>query len=103
MRLASKLAAVALLGLATMAIPTPAHAAPVEQVVAACDKMDAANPGSCSYTVDSGGLHGCTANTCFVCPIDGSRQCHAAARNGSKGRVGVANIGSLQLPPETRR
>ncbi|QNP41721.1 hypothetical protein [Lysobacter solisilvae (ex Woo and Kim 2020)] len=75
----------------------PAQAAPVEAVVAACDKMDAEKPGSCSYTVDSGGLHGCTKNGCFTCPVDGSRQCHAMRTSGKRSHV---EIGSVQMKCE---
>ncbi len=76
---------------ATFAIPY-AQAAPVEQVVAACDKMDAQKPGSCSYTVDSGGLHGCTKNGCFTCPVDGSRQCHSVRKSGKSPDVGIGEV-----------
>lgn len=73
------------------AIPT-VHAAPVEQVVAACDKMDAQKPGSCSYTVDGGGLHGCTKNGCFTCPVDGSRQCHSVRKSGKSSDVEIGDV-----------
>lgn len=85
------------LGLSAVFTTLPAYAAPVEAVVAACDRMDAAKPGSCSYTVDSGGLHGCTKNGCFTCPVDGSRQCHSVRKSGKNPYV---EIGTLQLKCE---
>jgi hypothetical protein len=87
---------------ATIFMSSPADAASVEQVVAACDKMDAANPGSCNYTTDCCGLGGCTANGCFYCPADGSRQCHATRVGGGQtvkaGETNVAvQLGEIQL------
>jgi hypothetical protein len=82
---------------------SPANAsASVEQVVAACDKMDAANPGSCNYTTDCCGLGGCTKNGCFYCPADGSRQCHATRVGGGQtvnagGTDVVVQLGEIQL------
>ncbi|NWG54247.1 MAG: hypothetical protein HXY28_11050 [Hydrogenophilaceae bacterium] len=50
--------------------------APVEAVVAACDRMAAENPGSCDYSIQGNALVGCTSGgTCFTCPADGSRTC----------------------------
>lgn len=89
--------ALLVLGLAAALATRPVHAAPVEQVVAACDRMDAQKPGSCSYTVDSGGLHGCTKNGCFSCPVDGSRQCHAVRRSGKSPHM---EVGTVQLKCE---
>jgi hypothetical protein len=40
----------------------PARAVSVDEVVAACDKMADAKPGSCNYTTDDKGLGGCTRN-----------------------------------------
>ena len=48
----------------------PARAASVDEVVAACDKMADAKPGSCNYTTDDKGLGGCTRNGSFYCPAD---------------------------------
>ena len=84
------------LGLSLLLMGGPVYAASVDDVVAACDRMDAAKPGSCSYTVDDGGLHGCTANVCFTCPVDGSRQCHAVRKSsGTKGTEAV--LGTVKL------
>lgn len=76
-------------------IATPARAATVDQIVAACDRMNNAKSGSCSYktyqkTVQ--GLSGCTANNvCFDCPADGKRLCFAVPGKGGK-------VGETQLP-----
>lgn len=51
----------------------PVSAAPVEKVLAACDRT-----AGCGYSAgDNGDIVGCskTSNTCFYCPADGSRQC----------------------------
>lgn len=83
----------------TLAMSAPAHAARVEDVVAACDKMDAATPGSCNYEVDDKGLHGCTSGgTCFNCPADGKRQCYAAASR--QGKPKKWTLGEVQLSPK---
>jgi hypothetical protein len=78
-----------------------ARAASVEQVVAACDKMNDAKPGSCSLAADDHGIGGCTKNVCFYCPADGSRQCHATRVSGKPGKAGkselVATVGKLQF------
>jgi hypothetical protein len=73
----------------------PARAASVDEVVAACDKMADAKPGSCNYTTDDKGLGGCTRNGCFYCPADGSRQCHATRVVGGKGKN--VHIGGLKM------
>ena len=70
----------------------PARAASVDEVVAACDKMADAKPGSCNYTTDDKGLGGCTRNGCFYCPADGSRQCHATRVAGKSKGVHIAGI-----------
>jgi hypothetical protein len=77
----------------------PAAAASVEAVIAACDKMAADKPGSCSYEIKGNGIHGCTGNTCFDCPADGKRQCHAARVKGQTGPVKAGNIGGVLLSP----
>lgn len=82
------------LGLCTASAALPAMAAPVEQVVAACDRMDAEKPGSCRYTVTKDGLGGCTRNGCFFCPVDGSRQCYAMRTSGKGPRL---DIGGVQM------
>jgi hypothetical protein len=88
--------------LLTLFIGSPfARGASVEQVVAACDKMDAAKPGSCTLAADEHGIGGCTKNVCFYCPADGSRQCHATRVAGKPGKPGtsevVATVGKLQF------
>jgi len=93
--------AVPLMLLAVVVFSSPASAASVEEVVAACDKMDAAKPGSCRYTTDDKGLGGCTRNGCFYCPADGSRQCHATRTTAKPPTSGkpefVVKIGSIHL------
>jgi hypothetical protein len=80
---------------AAAGIATSAKAATVDQIVAACDRMNNAKSGSCSYktyqkTVQ--GLSGCTAgNVCFDCPADGKRLCFAVPGKGGK-------VGETQLP-----
>lgn len=80
---------------------TPARAASVEEVVAACDKMADEKPGSCNYTTDDKGLGGCTRTVCFYCPADGSRQCHATRVGGQPGKTGktdiVVKVGTISL------
>ena len=73
----------------------PARAAPVEDVVAACDKMADEKPGSCRYTVTKDGLGGCTRNGCFFCPADGKRQCYpmrSSSQGGSHVEVGPVKM-----------
>ena len=74
---------------------TSASAATVEQVVAACDKMNTAKSGNCSYKIYQKtvqGLSGCTANNvCFDCPADGKRLCFSVPGKGGK-------VGETQLP-----
>jgi len=96
------ISAFVLLMLLTFLLASPlARAASVEQVVAACDKMDAAKPGSCTLAADDHGIGGCTANVCFYCPADGSRQCHATLVKGKPTKPGqtevLATVGKLQL------
>jgi hypothetical protein len=74
------------------------RAASVEQVVAACDKMADAKPGSCNYVADDKGLGGCTRNGCFYCPADGSRQCHATRSAGkTRGPNVVVKVGTVKF------
>jgi hypothetical protein len=101
MRRIGKLAFVPLM-LLTFLIGSPfARGASVEEVVAACDKMNAAKPGSCTLAADDHGIGGCTKNVCFYCPADGSRQCHATRVSGKPGKPGkpevIANVGKLQF------
>jgi len=101
MRKIAIVAVVPLMLLAVLVFTSPASAASVEEVVAACDKMDAAKPGSCRYTTDDKGLGGCTRNGCFYCPADGSRQCHATRTTAKPPTSGkpefVVKIGSIHL------
>ena len=93
MRKIAIVAVVPLMLLAVLVFTSPASAASVEEVVAACDKMDAAKPGSCRYTTDDKGLGGCTRNGCFYCPADGSRQCHADGTDVDAGPAGRKRAG----------
>ena len=80
------------LGFAACLLAPPARAARVEDVVAACDRMDAAKPGSCRYVVTDKGLGGCTRVGCFYCPADGSRDCYAMRTSGKAQQVDVDKI-----------
>ena len=86
------------LGFLAVAGGAPGYAAPVEAVIAACDKMADAKPGSCNYTTTDSGIHGCTAKVCFTCPADGKRQCHASAMRNSRPRAGTIGSVELELP-----
>lgn len=75
-------------------VSTSAMAASVDEIVAACDKMNNAKKDSCTYktyqkTVQ--GLSGCAGNVCFDCPADGKRLCFAVPGKGGK-------VGATQLP-----
>jgi hypothetical protein len=75
-------------------MPRSASAATVDEIVSACDNMDRAKAGSCSYktyqkTVQ--GMSGCAGNVCFDCPADGKRLCFAVPGKGGK-------VGTTQLP-----
>ena len=48
----------------------PASAAPVDDVIRACDRT-----AGCNYKIEGNGISGCSPNACFRCPADGSRQC----------------------------
>lgn len=66
----------------------------IEDLIAACDRMDKAHPGSCSYktyqkTVQ--GMSGCAGKVCFDCPADGKRLCFAVPGKGGR-------VGETQLP-----
>lgn len=62
---------------------TPASAASVDDVTAACDKMAAEKSGSCGYTINKAGdINGCSQNSCFYCPNDGKRECIAVRQGG---------------------
>jgi hypothetical protein len=68
-------------------LPAPASAAPVGQVIRACDNMHAAGK-TCNYGISGNSLIGCTEDIVFDCPADGSRQC-----TGSKNTTGKCNEG----------
>jgi hypothetical protein len=73
---------------------TSARAVSIEELIAACDKMDKAKPGSCSYKTYEKtvrGMSGCAGNVYFDCPADGKRLCFAVPGKGGK-------VGETQLP-----
>jgi hypothetical protein len=75
-------------------VSTSALAVTVDDIVAACDRMDKAQAGSCSYKVYQKtvqGMSGCAGNVCFDCPADGKRLCFAVPGKGGK-------VGTTQLP-----
>jgi hypothetical protein len=96
----------AILTMATMLVvgaavlPTPASAADVSAIVAACDSMAAESPGSCSYSVnkDSGDISGCITknSTCFYCPADGKHQCSQTTFALPKEKATPADSGVVQ-------
>jgi hypothetical protein len=65
------------------AFAIPAGAAPVGQVIKACDDMHSAGQ-TCNYGIKGNALVGCTSTTVFVCPADGSRQCTGSANTSGK-------------------
>src|SRR4051794_10698496 len=71
---------------------TGASAAKVEDVVAACDRMNDAKDGSCSMKIKGNGMEVCTANGCAYCPADGSRTCSKAARGGGGSGRGLGGV-----------
>lgn len=75
------LAILALYPLLATPLSVPAAAASVEATIAACDKMDAASPGSCGYSINKrGDIQGCSKSGCFYCPNDGKRECIAVRK-----------------------
>ena len=66
---------------ATLAMP--ASAAPVGDVIKACDSMHAAGQ-TCNYGIKGNSLVGCTAGVVFECPADGSRQCTGGTNTSGK-------------------
>jgi hypothetical protein len=69
--------------LVVAALATPGSAAPVGDVIKACDDMHAAGK-TCNYGIQGNSLVGCTAGTVFKCPADGSRQCSGGPNTGGK-------------------
>jgi hypothetical protein len=73
---------------AILVVPTlaaPSSAAPVGEVVRACDKIHDGG-GICNYGIRGNSLVGCTEDIVFECPADGTRQC-----TGSKNTTGKCN------------
>jgi hypothetical protein len=64
-------------------LASSASAAPVGQVIKACDDMHSAGQ-TCNYGIKGNSLVGCTNTTVFVCPADGSRQCTGSANTSGK-------------------
>src|SRR5262245_8265981 len=62
-----------------MLVFTPAHAAPIKDVLSACDKT-----AGCSYSINdkTGDISGCSTKSgkCFYCPNDGKKECFAVRR-----------------------
>ena len=82
------------LGATAGMVSTPALAATVDEIVSACDNMEKAKAGSCSYKIYQKtvqGMSGCAGNVCFDCPADGKRLCFAVPGKGGK-------VGTTQLP-----
>jgi hypothetical protein len=77
-----------------VALSTPASAADAGAVIGACDRT----PGCVYSQAQDGTLVGCSPNACFVCPHDGSHQCHATRTGDKSGRRGVT-IGGVKLSP----
>lgn len=65
------------------ALSIPVAAATVDQVVKACDNMNAAKDGSCKMTSNKeGDITVCTsAARCTTCPVGGGRQCYRQVGN----------------------
>jgi len=77
-------------GMAVVLLPvviTPVPAAPIKQVLDACDKMANRNK-SCYYTINGvGDISGCVkGGDCFYCPNDGKREC-VKAKNQPSGNM----------------
>jgi hypothetical protein len=65
------------------ALATPGSAAPVGEVVQACDNMQAAGK-TCTLGIKGNSLVGCTETTVFECPADGKRQCSGGKNTSGK-------------------
>ena len=70
MRASMALSAFSAMALAGALYAYPAAAAPVEDVIRACDRT-----AGCDYKIQGNGISGCSPTACFRCPADGSRQC----------------------------
>jgi hypothetical protein len=70
--------------LVVAALATPGSAAPVGEVLAACDGMHAAGK-TCNYGIRGNSLVGCTKEVVFECPAS-TRQC-----KGEKNTTGQCN------------
>jgi hypothetical protein len=81
--MSKRLVSVTISTLVFVALLTPAGAAPVGQVIQACDNMNAAGQ-TCNYGIKGNSLVGCTSTTVFVCPADGSRQCTGSTNTTGK-------------------
>jgi hypothetical protein len=76
----------------------PASAAPVEDVIGACDRT-----AGCDYKIKGNGISGCSPTACFYCPADGSRQCTQTGKGGGQARTqpGGNPSGGVTPPPQT--
>jgi hypothetical protein len=74
---------IAVLTLAVVAFQASANAAPVGEVVSACDRIHDSG-GVCTLGIKGNSLVGCTPNVVFTCPADGSRMCSGAANPSGK-------------------
>lgn len=85
-RLSSRMFLPAILAAGLAGIVMPAGAAPVKNVLSACDRTS-----GCNYTINdkNGDISGCSqqSGTCFYCPNDGKRQCFAVRKIPSDGRT----------------
>jgi hypothetical protein len=74
--------------------PGVALSAPVNDVLRACDNMKSRGE-NCDYSIAKDGeISGCTPTICFICPADGSRECHQAMVGG-KGKPVVSGADNL--------
>lgn len=82
-----------------------ASAAPVSDVLGACDKL--AKQGQCSYTINdkNGDISGCTkSSSCFYCPNDGKRQCFQVRQGDTRPVPGPDRLlNTLVEQPRSRR
>lgn len=79
--------------LAATSYMTDASAAPIQDVLGACDRT----PG-CSYTANgSGDVSGCSPHACFYCPNDGKRECFpVGARQVNRGSLPGLRPGAVK-------
>jgi hypothetical protein len=81
----------------SIASPHVAQAAPVNDVLGACDRT-----AGCDYkTNKAGDISGCSKQACFYCPNDGKRECFGVgARAGKAASKGVAgSVGGVKIEP----